>query len=78
MQTKSSGSDKAKYDRLAALLKATSPDKLKSVLVKSESITIRLAAMDKAGMEQTAKACGLTITEYLTRMHVFASERLSR
>jgi hypothetical protein len=65
-------SDKAKFDKLAELLKDTSPAKLKTLLVKSETIIFRVTASDKAAMETIAGECRLTVTDYLTRLHSFA------
>jgi len=75
-KTKNEQADKVKFDLLADLLKGTSPEKLKTLLVKSESLTIRLTLTDKTGMERAAKACGLTLTDYLTRLHYLVAEKL--
>ncbi len=65
-----------KLDRLAKVLKGISSDRLRDVLVKEATLTIRLTASEKADMQRVAKACGLTLTDYLTRLHLFASQRL--
>lgn len=77
-KAKTGQTDKEKFDRLAELLKGTSPERLKTLLVKSESLTIRLTPTDKAGMERAAKHCGLTLTDYLTRLHYFVWDKLER
>ena len=69
---------KAMLDRLAELLKGTEPERLRSVLAKDEAITIRLTASDKASMAETASDLGLTVTDYLTRLHLFAVEVLAK
>lgn len=76
MATKTTAGQREKLDRLAELLKGTTPARLRTAIVKSESLTIRLTLSDKTSMEQTAKHCGLTLTDYLTRLHWFAAEKL--
>lgn len=66
----------ARLDQLAAALKDVSPDRLREALVKDESITLRITKGDKADMQRVSKFCRLTLTEYLTRLHLFASQRL--
>jgi hypothetical protein len=39
-------------------------------------ITMRVTASDKRKMETVARACGLTLTEYVTRLHQLTAERL--
>jgi hypothetical protein len=48
----------------------------KKDLAKSETIIFRVSAKDKAEMQKTAKKLGLSLTEYLTRLHQIAQERL--
>lgn len=69
---------RAMLDRLADLLRGVNPEQLRSVLAKEEAITIRLTASDKASMQETASALGLTVTDYLTRLHLFAVEVLAK
>ena len=64
------------YDRLAATLKATSPAKLKTLMVKSSTVIMRTTPADKADMEHVASQCKLSVTEYLTRLHCIASSIL--
>ena len=64
------------YDRLAKILKGVPPKKIREALVKSEAVTIRLTLSDKTEMQQAAKACGLTLTDYLIHLHHFAVKRL--
>ena len=70
--------DKEKFDKLAEMLKDVKPERLQTLIMKSESLTIRLTPSDKAGMEQAAKACGLTVTDYLTRLHHVIWAKLER
>jgi hypothetical protein len=65
-----------RFDRLAEALRDVSPERLREALVKEESITLRVTFSDKTDMQRVAKACKLTLTEYLTRLHLFASQRL--
>jgi hypothetical protein len=67
---------KVQLDRLAAVMRKIPPDRLRMALVKDTVIQIRVTAVDKAAMMRTAQACQLTLTEYLTRLHYLASERL--
>ncbi|MCC6740930.1 MAG: hypothetical protein IT452_17960 [Planctomycetia bacterium] len=69
---------KALLDKLADVLKGTSPERLRSLLEKTQSVQIRVTASDKSSMAETASALGLTVTDYLTRLHLFAVEVLAR
>ncbi|KAF0241625.1 MAG: hypothetical protein FD180_4349 [Planctomycetota bacterium] len=69
---------KAMLDRLAELLKGTEPERLRSVLAKDATIIFRVSESDKASMAETATALGLTVTDYLTRLHLFAVEVLAK
>jgi mobilization protein NikA len=61
---------------LEQALRGVRADKLRSVLTKDARIEIRVTSPEKAEMERAAKACNLTVTEYLTRLHHIAAERL--
>lgn len=65
-----------RLDQLAAALKDVSPVHLREALVKGESITLRITQGDKVDMQRVSKFCRLTLTEYITRLHWFASQRL--
>lgn len=67
----------AQLDRLASCMRSIPPERLRSALVKDERIQVRVTASEKAGMQQTAKACHLTLTDYVTRLHQFAIEQLT-
>lgn len=69
---------RAQLDKQAVLLKRTDPDRLRSILEKSETVQIRVTASDKASLTETASALGLTVTDYLTRLHLFAVEVLAK
>jgi hypothetical protein len=76
MKAKNKNDDTAeKFDRLTVLLKDIPPERVRMVLMKEETLTIRVTAHDKSEMQRVAKACGLTLTEYLTRLHTFASRQ---
>jgi len=65
-----------KTDRLARALEKIPTKQLRASMVKTRAIALRVTAGDHAGMHRTAKACGMTVTEYITRLHAFAAERL--
>jgi hypothetical protein len=66
-----------RFDRLASALRDVSASRLRDVLVKDTAITIRLTKHERDDMHHVAKACGLTLTDYLIRLHLFASEKLA-
>jgi predicted DNA binding CopG/RHH family protein len=68
---------KPKTDRLATVLEKVPTKKLRASLTKTKAIAIRVTEDDHEGMRLTAKACGMSVTEYITRLHAFASERLA-
>ena len=65
-----------RLDQLAAALKDVSPARLREALVKDETITLRLTHSDKVDMQRVATFCGLTLTSYIEKLHLFASQRL--
>ncbi len=69
--------NKRALDRLAALMKKTDPARLRAALVKSSTVSMRTSDHEKADMQKMATTCGLTLTEYLTRLHYFANELLA-
>ncbi len=71
-------SESKKLDRLAAALRDVPPTRLVSALVKDRTVTVRVTETDKAEMFETAQACGLTLTEYVLRLHWFAVENLTK
>lgn len=64
------------FDKLAAVLKGIPSSRLREILVKDTPITFRATRHERDDMHRVAKACGLTLTDYLIRLHVFASQRL--
>lgn len=68
---------KQKTDRLATVLNKIPAKRLRAALTKTKAIAIRVTADDHEGMLKTAKVCGMTVTEYLTRLHAFAAEKLA-
>ena len=64
-------------DRLGAALKQLSPNDLRRMLVKDSPITFRATKQERDDMHRVATACGLTLTDYLIRLHSFASQQLS-
>lgn len=67
---------KERLDRLAELVKRIPPERMAKALIKSERIMIRVSLADKEGIERMAAACGLTVTDYLTRLHYLAEKGL--
>jgi hypothetical protein len=64
-------------DRLGEVLRDVSPSDLRRVLVKDTPITFRATKQERDDMHRAAAACGLTLTDYLIRLHVFASQHLA-
>ncbi len=63
-------------DKLGEAVKSIPPRRLRGGLVKEERINLRVTASEKADMQRVAKACGLTLTEYLIRLHTLISAHL--
>ena len=63
-------------DRLAAALSSVSRSDLRRALLKDTPITFRATKQERDDMHRVATACGLTLTDYLIRLHSFASEQL--
>ena len=61
---------------LKKLKKKLKPKELERELVKSARINIRVSEADKSSMTSMAKKCEMTLTEYLTRLHLIALEKL--
>jgi hypothetical protein len=70
--------EKALYDELAKAVRGMSPDRLALVLGKSESVRMRVTPTEKAAMKRIASRYGLTLTEYLTRLHALVEEITER
>ena len=70
MKTKQTAQQKAKTD------KAYHGTKLKVALPKTAVIIIRASATVKQDMMDTAKRLGMSLTDYLTRLHELAKANL--
>jgi hypothetical protein len=64
-------------NRLEAALRDVSPSDLRRALVKDAPITFRATKQERDDMHRVATACGLTLTDYLLRLHRFVSQLLS-
>lgn len=63
-------------DQIADAFSKTTGGKLEQALGKTAIIQMRVSAADKASMTSTAKGLGLTLTDYLTRLHYCAVDLL--
>jgi len=63
-------------DQMKKLKKAIKPEELRQEMVKSARVNLRVSEADKEKMTKMAKLCGMTLTEYLTRLHLIAFEKL--
>ena len=70
MKTKQTAHQKAKMD------KAYTGAKLKTALPKTAVIIIRASATVKQDMMDTVKGLGMSLTDYLTRLHELAKPNL--
>jgi hypothetical protein len=67
-------------DRLGESFRRIKADFIRTQMLKptkTESLTVRLTEGEKQSLEQAAKACNLTITGYLIRLHTIALDKLS-
>jgi uncharacterized protein (DUF1778 family) len=67
---------KQDLDALSRVLSGVDPNKLAQALDKRERINLRVSEADKEAIQSTAKGLGLTVTDYLLRLHAFAKEAL--
>ena len=58
--------------QLANDLAGVDPERLRMALMKTARIIMRVTETDKADMQAAAQDAGLTLTEYLTRLHYAA------
>lgn len=63
-------------DPFSAALNQASTSDLRHALVKDTPITFRVTRHERDDMHRAATACGLTLTDYLIRLHRLASQRL--
>ena len=59
-------------DKLVRLMKQIPPERAAMILHKNKTITIRVTEADKEEMSTTAQAMGLSLTEYILRLHELA------
>lgn len=64
-------------DPMEKLKKLIKPEDIRKDQAKEARIEIRVSGEDKASMAAMAKRLGMTKTEYLTRLHRIAIEKLS-
>ena len=64
-------------DALAEALRGIGPERLKTILRKNKAVQIRVSESDLVDMKRRAKGCGLTLTDYLTRLHYVASAKMN-
>lgn len=64
-------------DRLADLVKGIAPERLEKALRKNRLLTMRLTEADHEDIKRTAAKLGLTVTDYLLRLHYLTLERLN-
>jgi hypothetical protein len=64
-------------DRLGAALSSVSRSDLRRALLKDTPVTFRATKQERDDMHRVATACGLTLTDYLLRLHRFVSQLLS-
>lgn len=68
-------------DRLENTLKRASNEKLHTLLnqkePKGKMLTIRISPSELEAIKATAASFGLTVTEYLLRLHRFASQQVA-
>ena len=60
---------KKRLNELAGILKGMSPDRVRLLLVKTETINIRCTSAEKQEIKVTAKKYRLSQTEYLLSLH---------
>lgn len=63
-------------DKLAETLKEVHPSRLGKLLDKKETVNMRVSETDKDTLKATSQALGLTVTEYLLRLHYFVYGKL--
>lgn len=71
---KTTWSDAAEGDALAQILKNVPADKLRAVLKRDRMFTFRLSEVDRETLDTVAKAMGLSVGEYLLRIHYHTLE----
>lgn len=62
--------------RLKELVRGIPPERLSLVLEKSKRINMNVTPQEHEEVRETAEALGLTVTDYLLRLHALVVERL--
>lgn len=75
---KTTARQRSMLDQLAKALQDVPPERLQELLAKTETISMRVTAAEKADMQATAKLLALTLTEYLCKLHGLAVTILRR
>lgn len=65
-------------ERLARVMKDIPPERAAMILHKNKTITIRVSEADKDEMSRAAQSLGLTLTDYLLRLHELATVAMAR
>ena len=65
-----------RQEKLADLLKNVPPERVRDLMVKTETIQMRVTAVDKDEIKKAAQKCRLSVSEYLIRSHQVIAQRL--
>ena len=65
------------YDPLADAVDGLRPEHFKPTKRKDSVLTIRLTSEIKQGMRETAESLGISISDYLARLHFIAVKKLN-
>jgi hypothetical protein len=65
-----------KLNELASIIKDIPPEKVRTALIKSKAIYIRVTPTDKQSIKTTASNLRLSVSEYLTRLHFIVKDKL--
>jgi len=66
-----------KFNELAAQLRNIPPDRLERLLNKGAVINFRLSLVEKEAITQRAASFGLSVTEYILRLHNIVEKLMS-
>lgn len=66
---------KKKLDALAAAVKGIPAGRIEEYMSRKMTLNMRLSQVEKEGIKAAATRYGLTVTEYLLRLHALVSER---
>ena len=65
-----------KLNELAGIVKRTPTEKLRTALVKSNGIFIRVTENDKKSVKETASSLRLSVSEYIIKIHYLIKDQL--